>query len=176
MSDLKSWIGGLALMISLLEAGTVAAILGNATGIVDKIYGRFFEVKKGSPPTHEFDPNQSAVIKNHPDRGALVQGQRGVEYSKVTYEELSVRLAPDDLRYIKVREKTMELLYQQWEGAQPALAMESDSIRKVQLQQREKSVTDDLGRELSAILNFIETKAKLYLDDHYLAFRDLAGQ
>jgi hypothetical protein len=58
--------GGLILMISLPEAASVAAILSNATGIVDKIYGRFFEVEKGSPPPHEFDPARSAVIENHP--------------------------------------------------------------------------------------------------------------
>jgi hypothetical protein len=168
--------GGLILMISLPEAASVAAILSNATGIVDKIYGRFFEVKKGSPPPHEFDPARSAVIENHPDRGALVESQNGVEISKVTYPELSQRLAPDDLRYIKARENTMELLFQQWEGAYPALALESDPLRKVQQQQRLKGVTDDLGRELGSVLDFIENKAKLYLDDHYNAFRDLTGR
>ena len=163
-------------MISLPDAASVAAILSNATSIVDKIYGRFFQLKSGSPPPHEFDPARSAVIENHPESGALVLTQAGAEYSKVTYQELCQRLAPDDLRYIKVREKTMELLFQQWEGAHPDLAMESDPIRKVQLQQRLKSVTDDLGRELSSVLDFIENKAKLNLDDHYLGFRDLTGR
>jgi hypothetical protein len=70
----------------------------------------------------------------------------------------------------------MELLFQQWEGAYPALALESDPLRKVQQQQRLKGVTDDLGRELGSVLDFIENKAKLYLDDHYNAFRDLTGR
>jgi|SRR5271165_4102428 len=163
-------------MISLSEAASVATILSNATGIVDKIYGRFFEMKKGSAPPHEFDPARSAVVENDPASSALVLSRQGAEYSKVTYAELQQRLAPGDLRYIKVREQTMDLLFQQWEGAYPTLALESDPIRKVQLQQRLKQLTDDLGRELSNVLDFIQNKAQLSLDDHYLAFRDLAGQ
>jgi hypothetical protein len=163
-------------MITLSEAASVATILSNATGIVDKIYGRFFEMKKGSSPPHALDPAQSPVFENNPASGALVLNIHGAEISKVTYAELSQRLAPNDLRYIKAREEVMDLLFQQWEGAYPTLALESDPIRKVQLQQRLQHVTDDLGRELGSVLDFIQNKARFSLDDHYLAFRDLAGQ
>jgi hypothetical protein len=163
-------------MISLTDAAAVAGIVSNATGIVDKIYERFFMVKSGSTPPHIFNPDQSAVIENKVANGTLVLSKRGAEEARVTYADLSQRLAPIDMRYIQARERVMTLLFEQWEYAYPETAVESDPIRKVQLEQRLKQITDRLGRELTSVLDFIETEVKLPLDDHYYAFRDLASR
>lgn len=160
-------------MIPLAEAAAIASILGNATNIIDKIYDRFFKRKTGNPPPEGLKPEHSAVIKNDPSQSALVLTLQGAQCDKVTYDELGQRLSHQDMRYIQTRERVMKQLYEQWEAAYPTLATEIDPIRKKQLDQRLDEITDDLGKELDRILEFV-TNSGLTLDDHYMMFRDLA--
>jgi len=161
----------------IAEIAAVAGILGNAANIIDKIYGRFFERKEGKPPPAGLSPDAeySTVIRDAPGQKALVSKNKQGQVDKVTYEELAQRLTPEDMRFIKTHEKTMTSYYEQWEAAYPTLALEDDPIRRKRLEQRLDQVLDALAKELAAILGFIE-KAGLQLDDHYYAFRSLAGQ
>lgn len=159
----------------LLEAAQVATVLGHATGIIDKIYSRFFEVKTGSPPSSGLLPEHAAIIRNDPDQEAIVSLWQGNDVARVTYSELGQRLSAADIRYIQAREKIMSQLYDQWEAAELALVTETDPIRAVKVKQQSAGVTDDLGKQLSSVLGFLE-KMGLSLDDHYHVFRDLANK
>ena len=114
----------------LVEVAAVAGILGNATNIIDKIYNRFIEMKTGAPPREGLKPEHSVLIKDDPNRSALILSRDGNEVGKVTYEELGQRLNVSDMRYIRTRENVMNQLYEQWEAAYPTLATEMDPIRK----------------------------------------------
>jgi hypothetical protein len=141
--------------MSLAEIAAVAAILGNGTNIVDKIYTRFFERKTGTPVPADHLPENSLVISNDPAQCALVVTKGGRELSKVTYDQLEKRLSAADFEYITFREGIMKQLYEQWKAGYAELPTEMDPIRKKQLEQRIDGVTNNLGRELDIVLGFI---------------------
>jgi hypothetical protein len=147
-------------MIDFVSASQIASILGNATNIVDKIYDRFFKVKSGKEPPPGLQPQHSAIIRDDPQRNALVSQTRGQEVQTVKYEELATKLQPSDLSYIRAREQAMEQHMAIWERVYPTIPLEMDQIRTVQLELQLKQHTDSLGKELAAILDFLATEVR----------------
>jgi hypothetical protein len=157
-------------MIDLLAASQVASIAGNAVSIIDKIYTQFVAVTKTKQPVHPpsiqiEDAPKSEEIVTKTIGGAVVQ--------RVTHAELAAKLDPADLAYIKAREDSLNNAKKLWETIYPEVALASVD-EQARLKLRLEKIAKDLSYDLFAILNFLENRVGLRLDDHYLAVRDIA--
>jgi hypothetical protein len=160
-------------MITLLVASQIAAIAGNAVGIIDKIYSQFAAVA-AKKPTEQVVTPPSFVIVNDPAQGAIVSRyNNGQPFQTITYQELTKKLSEGDLRYVEILGKSLGNYQRQWESAHLDLSLAS-GMERGRLEGQLEVVGKRMAEPLSAILNFVETKVGMTLDDHYLAARDIA--
>lgn len=162
-------------MIDWLVASHIAGVAANAVTSIDKIYrgyADFFKKKKANigVPAPDFS------IQNRPAEQALVAASLGsnVISQKVTYEDLRAKLTPNDLAYIESLSLALENYEKQWNSAYLAKSMASgmDVGRyEAQLDYLARQISDPLLR----VLEFVEHMG-LWLDDHYLAARDIAQE
>jgi hypothetical protein len=101
------------------------------------------------------------------------QGDKIVQ--TISGHELQERLDPTQLRHVEALQKSMEASYSIWVEVYPQLPLVSDPITKAQLNQRLSAVTADIGRDLAAILEFLQS-CGLVLDDHYMHIRSLLNR
>jgi hypothetical protein len=160
-------------MIGLLEVAQIATVLGNATNIVDKLYGRFFEAS-GRPPPGALTEH-SAKIVDQPQQKAIVSAYKGNEVQRITYEQLAQRLEASDVRFVKTKEQYLDNLMALYDGIHPQIAV-SSADEAARLKLKESQILRDMSGELGDILRFLEEQCKIDLDDHYRAFRHLTGK
>jgi hypothetical protein len=159
-------------MIDLLAASQIASIAGNAVSIIDKMYTQFvaFAKKEGDVEPHP----PSICIQDAPLSDALeTKKTDGKVLQRITYTELAAKLDPSDLTYIRAREKSLRNYQAQWEAIYPDLSA-SSSDERARLNIKLKNIAQDMSSDLSAILGFLEKRLGVFLDDHYLAVRDIA--
>ena len=158
----------------MIELATISSIIGiasSAVGLIDKVADTYIKFRGRDyvvPQEHR------ASITASEDGQSLVRTEYGREVQRVTYQELMDRLTEDDLSYIKAVEKSMNTHKEVWEAAYPQLASETNPVAKAKIQKQLDAVAEDMGKDLKRILDFIEQRMQLYLDDHYLSVRDLA--
>ena len=92
----------------------------------------------------------------------------------ITGHELQT-LPSEQLRHIRVLERSMENHYGVWEEVYPQLATMSDPVAKAKVNQQLKGAIRDAEKDLHAILDYLED-CGLYLDDHYSNVRHLIKQ
>ena len=159
----------------MLDIPTVASIVGvlvQSVGLVDKVTDTYLKFRgKESPVPKE----HKAKIVAGSDGTSLVRLEHGSEVQRVSYEELTKKLAPTDLSYVRALEASMNTHKAIWESAYPSLASEVNPVAKAKVNVQLDAVATDMEKDLTRILTFIE-KTGLYLDDHYMAVRDIATQ
>ncbi len=154
-------------------ASLIAGFVSNAVGSIDKIYrgyADFLKEKKGNvseyPPDYQYteDPKAGAFVAKSRDTGAV--------YQKVTYEELCQKLNAEDEQYVKGLSAALRNYEKQWNSAYLARSMASGmDIGKYDAQL--EFLAEQIADPLLKVLKFVESTG-LYLDDHYLAARDIA--
>jgi hypothetical protein len=162
-------------MLSLLAASQIAGIAGNAVSIIDKVYAQFIKVKTQSSETPSVSP-QTSRIENHRDKAAILSKNNGQIVQSVAYDQLQARLEPSDLDYIKAKERALNNHYRIWLAAYPQISVISDPVVRATAETSLEDVAGKMGAELSDILDFLEQRIGLSLDDHYQAIRQIARQ
>lgn len=108
------------------------------------------------------------------DGDAIVQKRHGVEYQRITADDLQ-KLPEDALRHIKVLEQSMENHYAVWATVYPQLALEVDPIAKARTEQQLRGIIVAMKGDLVGILDFL-SQAGLELDDRYSHIRDAVAR
>lgn len=100
------------------------------------------------------------------DAEDIVGLSHGREQQRITRSEFERKLTPEQLRYVSVLEKSMEVNLALWERAYPHRAL--DPKRREEADQ----AIEAMGEDLADVLNLLE-RSGLWLDDHYLAVRQM---
>lgn len=164
-------------MIDWQTASYIAGTVGSAVAAIDKMYrgyADFFEDRKSAPNVAAPPPYFS--IQNSVDDGAIIAKSlhTGQVYQKVTYDELRAKLNLTDRAHIEMLSQALDNYGRQWDSALLAKSMSSgmDVGRyEAQLEYLAKEIASPLLR----VLQIVETLG-LYLDDHYIAARDIASK
>ena len=157
-------------MIDFLVASQIATIIGHSVGAIDKLYSNYASVMAKKRPEHPPD----RLIANDPAEKAMVSRfANGERAETITYEELTKRLSEGDLRYVETLGKSLENYQRQWESAELELSVAA-GIERGRLEGQLELVGKRMAQPLFDILNFVETKIGITLDDHYLAARSIA--
>ena len=155
-------------MITLLASSQIAGIAGNAVSIIDKIYSQFVKTKTGSEPI----PPTTAIL-NQKEQQRISRINNGQSVQTISYKELAARLNDEDVKYLKAKEKALRSYYDIWVEAYPDIASLS-GMERAREQTKLNGVINKMNSELADILDFIEQRFGLSLDDHYEAIRHAA--
>jgi hypothetical protein len=105
----------------------------------------------------------------------LVHTVGGRAKETITIDRLTKRLNPEDLDHVDALHARMKINERTWNGIVREIELEANIANKtkyeIQLEQLEKKI----GKDLDAILKFIEYLG-FKLDDHYGSARDIAGR
>ncbi len=155
-------------MIELAAAATVAAMLNNSVGAVDKVYNWWRGGKKPASEGLRSDPKNQVlqfVSLTKPGQPAKVV---------MTYGDLAKRLTPEDVSYIKALEKRMRFAISQWEALNAELPLAS-AVERVRIEANMENMKDkDICSSLKQIVDFIE-KLGIDLHDHYASVRNICA-
>jgi DNA polymerase I-like protein with 3'-5' exonuclease and polymerase domains len=158
-----------------LDIPTVSSIVGvlvSSVGLIDKVTDTYLKFRGQESPVAK---EHKAKIVAGSDGISLVRLEHGAEIQRVTYEELTKKLTPSDLSYVRALESSMNTHKTIWESAYPSLASEVNPVAKAKIQVQLDAVATDMEKDLKRILTFVENTG-LYLDDHYIAVKDIATQ
>ena len=100
------------------------------------------------------------------DSGDVVRLTHGREDQRVTRDEFENRLTAEQLRYVRVLERSMAVNVAIWEERYPERVLDKRSKRLA------SEAVDALRADLDGVLRTIE-QAGLWLDDHYLEVRQV---
>src|SRR5262249_50491657 len=99
----------------------------------------------------------------------VARWRNGGEAQRVTREQLDAKLKPDLLHHVEVLERAMEINKAIWDNRHPRRVLEPQS----------KQVAEEAARamaeDLAGVLDTVEA-AGMWLDDHYIAIRQIVGQ
>ena len=160
-------------MLTLLAASQVASIANNAVSIIDKLYTNFIKSKTGDESAAGTVSPRSK-IENDQSRGALLSLSHGQIVQSIDYKDLADRLDEQDLAFIRAKEKALNNHYAVWLGVYPEVSLMLDPIGKQRVKIQLQQIERDMGNELTGILNFLENRIGLQLDDHYNHIREIA--
>jgi hypothetical protein len=163
-------------VIDWQTASIIAGVASSAVTSIDKIYrgyADFFNSKKkgAAKPT----PEPDLSIQNKPNENALVVTSLhgGQPIQTITYQDLRAKLTSADDAYIQTLSQSLDNYEKQWNSAYLAKSLASgmDVGRyDAQLDHLARQISDPLLK----VLDFVEQRMGLPLDDHYLAARDIA--
>jgi hypothetical protein len=163
-------------MIDWQTSSYIAAVAANAVTSIDKIYRGYADFfKKKEPAIGAPAPDFS--IQNKPEEKALVATSlhNGQIHQTITYQDLCAKLTPSDRAYIEALSQSLENYEKQWNSAYLAKSLASgmDVGRyDAQLDYLARQISDPLLK----VLDFVERSMGLWLDDHYLAARNIAQE
>jgi hypothetical protein len=96
----------------------IATVLGNATTIIDRVYGRFFKEQRKTLSSQPVE--YSLLISNDSTAERFMSTRKGYALQVGTYEELGKRPEPTDVRFIRIREQKIDNLFSLCEQIDPA--------------------------------------------------------
>ncbi len=100
----------------------------------------------------------------------IVAKEHGHTVKTITGEDL--KNLPEELGdHIAVYEASARKNYELWKAIYPKRNDSSDPVANAKLEQQLRQIVSDMSDDLDGILGFLESGG-LYLDDHYLQFRD----
>jgi hypothetical protein len=154
-------------------AAVTAAIAAASAGVdlIDRIYYQVRRVINGTPEPTGPDPQHGQKIERQGDE-LVATGYGPVQ--RITGADLA-KLPPNQLRLIRAYEQSMENHVAVWEAVYPQLALETNKVTKAQDELRLKGIVRDMGRDLTGIIDFLESSG-LQLEDHYLEIRALVAR
>jgi hypothetical protein len=155
-------------MITLATAATAAAMTNNIISFIDKVYN-WYQKSKGHAPASVL------VENNQKDKQLqLISTTSGKIISALTYQEISQKLTPEQLDYIKSFEKRMSNAQKIWNNINERIPLSSPDE-----QARLEAQLDDIrGRHicpsLDEIITFLDSIG-LPLHDHYVVVRRMCN-
>jgi DNA polymerase I-like protein with 3'-5' exonuclease and polymerase domains len=162
-------------MIDWQTTSYIAGVLGTAVASIDKIYRSYADYFKKKAPNLSA-PAPDFSIQNRSAENAMVATSlhSGAVSQTVTYEELRARLAPTDRAHIEALSQALENYEKQWNSALLAKSMASGmDVGRYDAQL--DYVAQQISAPLLKVLEFVE-RMGLFLDDHYLAARNIATE
>jgi len=152
--------------ITAAISATTAAI-----GLIDKIAGQVRLFLTGKP--------EPSILKEHRQKieasgSEIVAKDHGKVVQTITANDLAM-LPPNQLRHISVLEESMENHYALWAAVYPQRNASTDLLSNAKVDQQLKQIVSNMSDDLNGILSFLES-CGMYLDDHYLDFRDLVSK
>ncbi|MEX3935896.1 hypothetical protein AB4Y32_29585 [Paraburkholderia phymatum] len=144
------------------DVSEAIAATAKTMAMVDKLAGpvEFLLTGKDKGGAHRVQYEGAGIELVAKEHGAVIQ--------TITGQDLQ-RLPAEQLRHIRVRERTLESYYAVWEDVHPQLPLMSDPMAKARVTLQLKQTVSDMKTELDAIFRFL-TDCGLYLDDHYQRF------
>jgi hypothetical protein len=103
----------------------------------------------------------------------LAHTVRGRETKRVTREELTKLLSPDDLKFVTTYEKRLSQLYDQWVDVSEQIET-TGGVEHARLKGQIVDIAKKMADCLKQILDFLP-KIGFALDDHYQALRQIVG-
>ena len=140
------------------RAGTEA--LPHAATLLDQWWSQ----AEGAYASAELEETRQFKHQYAAEGGEMVARSHGVEQQRMTRDELEKRLTPEQLDYIRVLEKSMEINLVLWRKTYPNRVLNPGE------RQQADAATHAMGEDLLGVLDSIE-EAGYYLDDHYLEVR-----
>ena len=147
----------------------VASAIGNGIELVDKLYDQVTsfiskrKVQKSSGHSLTIKSNGSGISAI--EHGKVVKTITGTDLEKL----------PDaERKHILVYEKSLQNHYDLWAQVYPYRDASADPIVNAKVNQQLKEIIIAMKGDLNGILGFLESMG-IYLDDHYLMFRDLVS-
>lgn len=154
-------------------ASWIAGAIGNAVTSIDKIYRGYADFAKDKKfPANAPPPDFTYQDIPEKKEFAAVSRRTGHVQLAVSYDDLCKRLNDDDRRYVEALDNAMRSYERAWTAAYEDRALASGMDRgryDAQLERLSKDIADPLLK----VLKFVE-KMGLFLDDHFLAARDIA--
>ena len=100
----------------------------------------------------------------------IVAREHGHTVKTITGEDL--KDLPEELgEHIAVYESSARKNYELWKAIYPKRNDSADPVANAKVDQQLRQIVSDMSDDLDGILGFLESSG-LYLDDHYLQFRD----
>jgi hypothetical protein len=145
------------------RAGTEA--LPHAATLLDQWWSQ----AEGAYTNAELEATRQFKHQYAAEGGEMVARSHGIEQQRITRAELEKRLTPDQLDYIRVLEKSMEINLVLWRRSYPNRVLNPSE------RQQADAATDAMAEDLLGVLDSIE-EAGFYLDDHYIEVRKVVKQ
>jgi hypothetical protein len=98
----------------------------------------------------------------------VARSRDGVEYQRATRDDLEQKLSAEQLQHLEILERSMEINKAIWDERYPNRVLDKRSKRAAE------EAADALAEDLSAVLSLAE-QAGMWLDDHYLAVREVVA-
>jgi hypothetical protein len=164
-------------MIELAAAATIARLVSDAVGSLDKIFRGYADFVKREERAVGDAPPPDYAYQDSPGDKAIVARSRdtGQVYQTVTYQELATRLGPQDLKYIRDLCEVMEAYQAQWSRVFKQKPLAGLGLESARLDGQLDHLARQISETLKNILSFVE-RTGLHLDDHYHVARQIADQ
>jgi hypothetical protein len=140
--------------------------LANATRLVDKLWSG---LEPALTDRRYRVPDEYRLHYALDGEDVIAVQRAGGEQQRVTRAELERRLERDQLRHIRVLERSMEVNLAIWEERYPKRVLDKRSRR------RAEEAAAALAEDLAGVLDAVE-QSGLYLDDHYLDVRQVVRE
>lgn len=164
-------------MIELAAAATIAKLVSDAVGALDKMFRGYADFAKSRAPDAVNAPPPDFAYVNSPDQKAMVAKSRrsGEVYQLVTYDELSKKLTKEDREHVEALNRAMQTYQKQWNALYEQRAVAGLGLATVQIDAQLDYLAKQVSDPLIRVLSFVE-KMGLYLDDHYHVARMIAEE
>jgi hypothetical protein len=152
----------LAALLEKTDTRAPTVALAHASQLVDELWSR----AEGAYTGHVGRVPEEYRMRYAADAEDIVGRSHGHEQQRITRSEFERRLTLDQLRYVSVLEKSMEVNLALWERTYPNRTLDPKSRKEAD------QAIEAMAEDLSGVLNLLE-RSGLWLDDHYLAVRQM---
>ena len=161
-------------MLSPAEIASLIAATKNAVDIFDKLSG---PIKRVLLPKEDYGwkdaKDQRWRFKVGTKGKDIVVRQDERIIQTISGKELEQRLSGGDLKLVVTYEKKMEDYFDLWTSVYEQKDMSPDPLVNAKVEKQLKSLIKSMDGELLGILDFLETKLGVGLDDHYMHVRQI---
>jgi hypothetical protein len=159
-------------MIEFAAAVEIIKLASSSVGLIDKVYDswkKFVESKKVDSKVHA----HYEKIEGGKQNTELVHTVGGHPKETITIDQLKKRLNPEDLNYIEALHARMLINERTWNTIVKEIELETNITNKTKYEIQLEQLQKKIGKDLEAILKFIEYLG-FNLDDHYGSARFIA--
>jgi hypothetical protein len=142
------------------RAGTVE--LAHAAAIVDQVWSQ----AEGAYSNKELELTRQFKHQYAAEGDEMVARSHGIEQKRITRAQFEDKLTPEQLDYVAVLEKSMEINLVLWKKAYPNRVLNPND------RQTADAAMEAMAEDLLGVLSSIE-RAGFWLDDHYITVRDV---
>mgnify|MGYP000196801540 CR=1 FL=1 len=159
-------------MCTLAESiPVVAAALGSAISLVDKLYD---QVKSFIANRKETKLSEEHSLRIESTGSEILQIINGRVVKTIAAADFA-KLPESTHRHIMVLEKSMQNSYDLWAQVYPQRNSSADPMVNAKVNQQLKQIIIGMKEDLDGILGYLDSLG-FYLDDHYMEFRYLVSK